>query len=113
MTAYSGTAITSFQEREPSKELQIEAEETKNRATGWAARLSAVLAAGCCVLPVAMMFVAGFVTRWVSSLGISDDAWSWIALGAVAAAAAAMFLRRLWNRRCETERQGKLVQHQP
>lgn len=82
----------------------MEADESKNRepdqSTGYGATLSAVLAAGCCVLPVALIFVSGLVARWVSSLGISDVAWSWIALGALAAAVAAVFLRLLWNRHC-------------
>lgn len=81
----------------------MEADGSKNRepdqSAGYAPRLNALLAAGCCVLPVAIMFVSGLVARWVASLGISDKVWSWIALGAVAAVAAVVFLRQLWNRR--------------
>lgn len=78
-----------------------------------------MLAAGCCVLPVALMFVSGIVAGWVASLGISDAAWSWIAQCAVVAVAAVVFLRQLWNRRCaatsgehqgrETRRSGRLI----
>lgn len=82
----------------------MEADESKNRepgrSTSYEERLSALLAGGCCVLPIAIMFVAGLVANWVSSLGISDVAWSWIALGALAAVAAGVFLRLLWSRRC-------------
>lgn len=87
----------------------MEADESKNcepdPSTGYWPRLNAVLAAGCCVLPVAIMFVSGIVAGWVASLGISDAAWSWIAQGAVVAVAAVVFLRQLWNRRSTRRRQ--------
>jgi len=62
-------------------------------------RLSAILARGCCVLPVALMFLTGIVSTWVKSLGISDLVWSWIALAAFIAASAAVLVQQLLKRR--------------
>lgn len=90
----------------------MKADESKNREldrpSRYAERLTAVLAAGCCVLPIAIMFLSGLLARWVSSLGISDVVWSWIALGAFAAVVAAVFLRLLWNRRAAAKAQAAL-----
>ncbi|MEX2239495.1 MAG: hypothetical protein WD775_02255 [Burkholderiales bacterium] len=79
----------------------MEAGESKNREpdpTGYEQRLSAPLARGCCVLPITLMYVGGLVTVWARNLGLSDKAWSWIALGALAAAAATpgAFLASPW-----------------
>lgn len=61
-------------------------------------RLSAILAAGCCVLPVALMFLTGIVSTWIKSLGISELVWSWIALGAFTAASTAVLVQQLLKR---------------
>lgn len=67
------------------------------------ARLEAILAGGCCALPIALMFLIGILNTWVASFGISDKAWSWITLGVLAAAALATVLLRRWivRRRAE------------
>jgi uncharacterized membrane protein len=70
------------------------------RSTSYADWFSSVLAAGCCVLPIAIMYATGIAAQWVAGFGISDKAWSWIALSGLAAALAAVLLRQLWNRRC-------------